>query len=153
MVLESATAAVNANNALSGTTLPLMQAQYGASLGGPIVRNRTFYFTNFEQRILNQDGVGSWPPDKPLIAFRLIFEYGAHRVFAHRPGIRIREGLRSPIEGPIKTARGAVRAFADLLWHIGGLVALCAIARLSPMGTSVIAQITFGGARGPRGVH
>ena len=48
---------LNAANALSGTKLPLTQAQYGASIGGPIVRDRTFYFTNFEQRQLNQSGL------------------------------------------------------------------------------------------------
>lgn len=54
--------ALNANNALSGTKLPLTQSQYGASLGGPLVRNRTFYFANFEQHILNQDGLISIAP-------------------------------------------------------------------------------------------
>jgi hypothetical protein len=48
---------LNAPNALSGTRLPLTQAQYGASLGGPIVKGRTFYFANFEQRLLNQYGL------------------------------------------------------------------------------------------------
>jgi hypothetical protein len=49
--------AFNAANALSNTVLPLTQAQYGASLGGPIVHNRTFYFANVEQRLLNQSGL------------------------------------------------------------------------------------------------
>ncbi len=49
--------ALNAANALSGTKLPMDQQQYGASLGGPLARNRTFYFTNFEQRLLDQSGL------------------------------------------------------------------------------------------------
>ncbi len=47
----------NAANPLSNTRLPMTQAQYGASLGGPLVKDRTFYFGNFEQRQLNQSGL------------------------------------------------------------------------------------------------
>jgi hypothetical protein len=47
----------NAANPLSHTRLPSTQSQYGASLGGPVVRDRTFYFANFEQRLLNQSGL------------------------------------------------------------------------------------------------
>lgn len=52
----------NAPNALSGTTLPMHQSQYGSSLGGPIVRDRTFFFSNFEQRRLNQTGLVTVSP-------------------------------------------------------------------------------------------
>jgi hypothetical protein len=52
----------NAANALSDTVLPLTQAQYGASLSGPIRRDRTFYFANFEGRDLNQSGLVSIAP-------------------------------------------------------------------------------------------
>ena len=52
-----ATTASMRANALSGTKLPMTQKQYGVSLGGPIVRDRTFYFANFEQRRLDQSGL------------------------------------------------------------------------------------------------
>ena len=52
---------LNAANALTGTKLPLTQGQYGGSIGGPIVKDRAFYFTNFEQRLLNQSGVITIP--------------------------------------------------------------------------------------------
>lgn len=48
---------LNANNALSGTKLPLTQGQYGASLSGPIQRNRTFLFGNFEEQRLRTSGI------------------------------------------------------------------------------------------------
>jgi hypothetical protein len=47
----------NAANALTGTKLPMRQAQYGGSIGGPIVANRTFYFANAERRELDQTGL------------------------------------------------------------------------------------------------
>jgi hypothetical protein len=48
---------LNAANPLSRTKLPMRQWQYGGSLGGPVVKNRTFYFTNAEQRRLDQSGL------------------------------------------------------------------------------------------------
>ncbi len=53
----------NAANPLSHDKLPLTQTQYGASLGGPVVQDRTFYFANFEQGRLNQSGLVTIAPD------------------------------------------------------------------------------------------
>jgi hypothetical protein len=53
---------LNAPNPLTGTTLPMDQKQYGGSVGGPLVRNRTFYFANAEDRRLNQSGLTTISP-------------------------------------------------------------------------------------------
>src|SRR4029078_10252706 len=52
----------NAANALSGTRLQRNQQQYGASIGGPLAGDRAFYFTNFEQRLLDQSGLVTIQP-------------------------------------------------------------------------------------------
>jgi len=54
---------LNAANALAHRKLPVTQGQFGATLGGPVVHNRTFYFGNFEQRILNQSGLITISPE------------------------------------------------------------------------------------------
>jgi hypothetical protein len=48
---------LNAANPLLGQTLPMHQNQYGLSLGGPIAKDRTFFFANVEQRDLDQSGL------------------------------------------------------------------------------------------------
>ena len=53
----------NATMRCHGTTLPMNQKQYGGSLGGPIVQNRTFFFGNVEQRKLDQTGLVTIDPD------------------------------------------------------------------------------------------
>ena len=55
--------AFNGGNALTGTTLPMDQQQFGASLGGPLRRDRTFYFMNVERKQLDQTGVVSITPE------------------------------------------------------------------------------------------
>jgi hypothetical protein len=45
---------LDSKNAISNTKLPLDQKQYGATLGGALIQDRTFYFTNFEQ--MRQEG-------------------------------------------------------------------------------------------------
>jgi hypothetical protein len=53
---------LNAANALKGRTLPMHQNQYGASMGGPLVKDRSFYFANVERRGLDQNGLVTIPP-------------------------------------------------------------------------------------------
>ena len=54
---------LNASNALLRRTLPMNQRQYGVSAGGPLRRDRTFYFSNVEQRTLNQTGLITIAPE------------------------------------------------------------------------------------------
>ena len=54
---------LNAANALAQRKLPVTQGQFGATLSGPVVRDHTFYFGNFEQRVLNQSGLITISPE------------------------------------------------------------------------------------------
>jgi hypothetical protein len=64
---------LNADNALSGSKLPLTQGQYGASLSGPLRKDRTFLFGNFEEGRLNTAGVITvTPANAATINARLI---------------------------------------------------------------------------------
>ena len=47
----------DARNPLAPTKDPLTQTQYGANLGLPIIKNRTFFFGNFEQTRRNDSSV------------------------------------------------------------------------------------------------
>ena len=63
---------LNAANPLSATTLPMNQHQFGGSIGGPVRRDRTFYFFNLEQRLLDQSGLVTIRPENvPIINARL----------------------------------------------------------------------------------
>jgi hypothetical protein len=76
----------NAANALSNTVLPMTQAQYGASLAGPVIHDRTFYFANFEQKALNQSGLVTISPAN-------VAAINARLLAAGYPGPRISTGI------------------------------------------------------------
>lgn len=76
----------NAANPLSNTKLPLTQTQFGASLSGPVIRDRTFTFTNFEQRRLNQSGLVTISSDSVDAINRRLAQ-------VEYPGTRIATGL------------------------------------------------------------
>jgi hypothetical protein len=54
--------ALNADNPLLGRALPMRQHQFGASIGGPIAHDRTFFFANVERRELDQSGLSTILP-------------------------------------------------------------------------------------------
>jgi len=62
---------LNAINALlreqGGKKPPMSQKQYGGSIGGPLVRNRSFYFANVEQRRLDQTGLATISADNVAV--------------------------------------------------------------------------------------
>ncbi|HEX8686132.1 MAG TPA: hypothetical protein VF654_06505, partial [Pyrinomonadaceae bacterium] len=53
---------LDARNPLAPHKDPFTQAQYGASFGGPLRRDRTFFFSNFEQTRLNNAAVVTIAP-------------------------------------------------------------------------------------------
>jgi hypothetical protein len=75
----------NASNPLINATLPMNQKQYGASVGGPIVRDRTFYFFNIEQRKLDQAGLVT-------ISSATVDAINARLAAAGYPGSRVTTG-------------------------------------------------------------
>lgn len=48
---------LDARNPLAVSKDPLTQTQYGGSLGGPLARNKTFFFANFEQTRRNDTNI------------------------------------------------------------------------------------------------
>ena len=97
---------LNAANALAQRKLPVTQAQFGATLGGPVVRDRTFYFGNFEQRILNQSGLITIAPGN-------IAAINARLDAVGYPGPRIFAGIYpNPVHS--RTALGKDRSSVQL---------------------------------------
>ncbi len=76
---------LDAENALTGTKVPFDQKQYGSTYGGPLLRDRTFFFGNFEQ--LKQEGSGV-----VTIAPANVTAINARLDAAGYPGLRISTG-------------------------------------------------------------
>ena len=70
----------------AGAKLPMSQKQYGGSIGGPIRKNRTFYFMNVEQRKLDQTGLVTVPVETVNIINARLSAVGY-------PGARVSTGI------------------------------------------------------------
>ena len=76
---------LDAVNPLSGTKLPLTWPQYGISAGGPLRRNRTFFFVNYERTRQSSAGFVTISPSS-VTAIN-----NALNTFAY-PGVRVATG-------------------------------------------------------------
>ena len=76
----------DARNPLAPAKDPLTQAQYGISIGGPLRRDRTFLFSNFEQTRRNDAAVITIRPDRVAVI-------NARLNQLNFPGPRIETGL------------------------------------------------------------
>jgi hypothetical protein len=77
---------MDARNPLSPHKDPLTQAQYGASIGGPLNRDKTFLFANFEQTRRHDGGVITITPTS-VAAINARLDQVAY------PGPRVQTGL------------------------------------------------------------
>jgi len=77
---------LNARNPLANARTPLTQAQYGASLGGPLRRDKGFFFSNFERTSLRSTTVLTITPVN-VTAINSILDQLAYR------GPRVSTGL------------------------------------------------------------
>jgi hypothetical protein len=86
--------AFNGKNALTATALPMDQQQFGASAGGPLRHDRTFYFTNVERKVLDQTGVVTITPANAATINARLKEVGY-------PGLPVTTGL---YPNPVRSA-------------------------------------------------
>ena len=96
--------AFNASNPLTGTRLDMSQSQLGGSIGGPLKRDRAFYFGNVEYRSLNQEGLTTIS-DANVDAINRRLDAAGY------PGPRISTGT---YEAPVRT----LNALGKLDFHI-----------------------------------
>jgi outer membrane receptor protein involved in Fe transport len=144
--------ALNAKNALAARKLPMDQQQGGASLGGPVRRDRTFFFTNVEGKNLDQSGFTSIPEATAAIV-------NARLDAVNYPGARVATGVYA---NPVSSANylgkidGNVRSSDQFgvrysLYKVtsqnargaGGLSAPSASAALDNLDQSVAVSNTF----------
>jgi Carboxypeptidase regulatory-like domain len=100
---------------------PLTQAQYGATAGGPLQRNRTFLFTNFEREDLNRSGFVTISPANATI---LNLPTGAYPTGDNRTSFFARTDFTLGVNNRLTARYNLYDIFSPNARNVGGLNAM-----------------------------
>jgi len=100
---------------------PLTQAQYGATAGGPLQRNRTFLFTNFEREDLNRSGFVTISPANAAI---LNLPTGAYPTGDNRTSFFARTDFTLGVNNRLTARYNLYDIFSPNARNVGGLNAM-----------------------------
>ncbi len=100
---------------------PLTQGQYGATAGGPLQRNRTFLFTNFEREDLNRSGFVTISPANAAI---LNLPTGAYPTGDNRTSFFARTDFTLTTNNRLTSRYNLYDIFSPNARNVGGLNAV-----------------------------
>jgi Carboxypeptidase regulatory-like domain len=116
---------------------PLTQAQYGATAGGPLQRDRTFLFTNFEREDLNRSGLVTITPANAAI---LNIPTGAYPTGDNRTSVFARTDFTLGMNHRLTSRYSLYDIFSPNARNVGGLNAVSRGTRVADRDQTIAAN-------------